>query len=111
MLSPATSEELPPFPQLDLPHVHAYSLPELRKIIGESDDKEISGIPVKRSDYSSIRNSFFYSHRHQNETFFSPHLDEKKTSKSFQRWRREPCIITTALFYSIKTPLSEPLNN
>lgn len=90
------------------------------RIIVQSDDREVTRRPVKRwslifirSDYSTIRNSFFFLHTDINvkQFFFFFSADEKKTSKSFWGWRRELCIITSALFYSVKTPLSEPLNN
>lgn len=81
----------------------------------ESDDGGVNGRPVERREcyfYQGEREiippleiHFLFSHRDQYETpFFFPFPNERKTSKSLQDWRGEFCIITSAVFYSVKTP-------
>lgn len=79
------SEELPLFPQLDL------DLLELRKIIGDDGGEEeirkqgvlfLSAVIIPLLEIH-----FLFTQASERTTFLHP-LDERKTSKSFQGWRR-----------------------
>lgn len=76
------------------------SAPELRKITGESNDKEVNGTLLKRclifiaDDYSTIRNSFLDSPRHQYEkaSFFYSSFGWERHQSLFRDGEKSPAL-------------------